>query len=42
LIPFAKEGRELSRLLDPLVIDNAHLGVKIAKNLERHNLADYL
>ncbi|MDO8507894.1 MAG: hypothetical protein Q7S53_05025 [bacterium] len=39
---FAKEGRELSRVVDPEVLDNATRGVKISDNLIRHNLRDYL
>lgn len=42
LIPFAKEGRELWRVVDPKILENAGRGVKISDNLIRHNLRDYL
>lgn len=42
LVPCAKEGRELERIVDPLVLENTQSGVKIAQGLIRHNLADYL
>ncbi len=42
LIPFAKEGRELSRIIDPKLLDPAKSGLKISDSLVRHDLSDYL
>jgi nicotinic acid phosphoribosyltransferase len=41
-VPFAKEGRELSRLVGSESVANATRGYKIAGNLVRYNLADFV
>lgn len=42
LTAFAKEGRELHRIVNPETLESAGRGVKIAEALVRHNLRDYL
>lgn len=42
LVPFAKEGRELERVVDRKVLESARSGIRISDTLVRLNLTDYL
>lgn len=42
LVPFAKEGRELERIVGQDILAKARSGVRIAENLIQLNLVDYL